>query len=73
LLRGNKKFAIVQPSSAERLDIGTKLKGVGAEGRLETAGSWNNMVTHRIRIAAPKEVDKEVLEWLKKAYDARPC
>lgn len=64
------KFGIVQPSSAGRLDIGIKLKGVAAFGRLEVAGSWNNMVSHRVRIADPAQIDAEVLAWLRQAYDA---
>jgi hypothetical protein len=70
LLRNGNKFAIVQPSSAERLDIGIKLKGVAAEGRFEEAGAWNAMVTHRVRITDPGQVDRELFEWLKKAYEA---
>jgi hypothetical protein len=70
LLRGDKKFGIVQPSSTERLDIGIKLKGLKPAERLEAAGSWNIMVTHRVRITDPKQIDKEVLTWLKQAYDA---
>jgi hypothetical protein len=69
VLRG-KKFAILQPSSAERFDIGLKLKGIAPSGRLEAAGSWNNMVTHRVRISDPKQIDAEVLAWLRQAYDA---
>lgn len=38
-------------------------------GRLEEAGSWNSLVTHRVRIKDPKEIDAEVLRWLKQAYD----
>jgi hypothetical protein len=70
LVRGKKKFAILQPSAADRLDIGVKLKVVRPEGRFEVAGSWNTMVTHRIRIGDPAEIDAEVLSWLKNAYDA---
>lgn len=70
VLRGSKKFAIVQPSSADRLDIGLKLKGVEPAGRLEEAGSWNAMVTHRVRISDPRELDDELLGWLKQAYSA---
>jgi Domain of unknown function (DUF4287)/Domain of unknown function (DUF5655) len=69
MLVGKKKMAIVQPASLERLDIGIKLKGVTPEGRLEASGSWNNMVTHRVRIADPKEIDAELLGWLKQAYE----
>ncbi len=69
LLRDGKKFGIVMPSSAERLDLGIKFKGVKPTTRLESAGTWQNMVTHRVRIHDPKEIDKEVLAWLKQAYD----
>ena len=69
LLRGGKKFGIVQVT-AERLDIGIKLKGVKPTDRLEAAGKWNAMVTHRVRITDPKQIDKEVLAWLKQAYEA---
>jgi len=69
VVRGTKKFAILQ-LSAGRFDIGVKLKGVKPTKRLEAAGSWNAMVTHRVRIADPKQIDKEVLAWLKQAYDA---
>ena len=68
LCRGSKKFAIVQ-TTAERLDIGLKLKGVKPTERLEAAGAWNAMVTHRVRISDPKQIDQEVLAWLKQAYD----
>jgi Domain of unknown function (DUF4287)/Domain of unknown function (DUF5655) len=69
VLVGKKKFAIVQPSSMERLDVGIKLKGVVPEGRLEASGSWNNMVTHRVRIVDAKEIDAELLGWLEQAYN----
>lgn len=68
--RGAKKIGIVQISAADRIDIGIKLKGVAPAGRLQAAGSWNATVTHRVRISDPKQIDKEVLAWLKKAYDA---
>jgi len=70
LLRKGKKFAIVQPSSGDRLDVGIKLKGVAAEGRFEEAGNWNAMVTHRVRISDPEQIDAELFDWLKSAYSA---
>lgn len=69
VLVGKKKIAIVQPSSAERLDIGIKIKGITPEGRLAAAGTWNSMVTHRVRVSDPTELDAELLGWLKQAYD----
>jgi len=68
LLRGSKKFGIVQPSSAERLDIGIKLKEAEPNHRFENAGTWNSMVTHRVRIIQLGQIDEEVIEWVKKAY-----
>ncbi len=69
LLRGAKKFGIVQVT-AERLDLGIKLKGVAPTERLEAGGSWNAMVTHRVRIGDAKEIDAEVFGWLEQAYAA---
>ena len=70
LLRGTKKFGIIQISAADRIDIGIKLKSAAPTGRFEAAGTWNNMVTHRVRISDPSLIDTEVLAWLKQAYDA---
>lgn len=69
-LRHAKQFAILQPSTATRLDVGIKLKGVEPAGRLEASGSFNSMVTHRVRVESLKEVDKQLVGWLKQAYDA---
>jgi hypothetical protein len=68
LLRRGKKFAIVQ-ITADRMDIGIKRKGVEPAGRFEAAGSWNAMVTHRVRITDPSQLDAEVFAWLRQAYE----
>jgi hypothetical protein len=69
LLRSNKKFGILQPSSADKLDIGIKLKGAAIVGRFEATSSWNAMVIHRVRIGNSREIDAEVILWLKRAYE----
>ncbi|MCB0579054.1 MAG: DUF4287 domain-containing protein [Phaeodactylibacter sp.] len=68
-LRRSKQFAILQPSTKTRLDIGLNLKDIEPQGRLEAAGSWNSMCSHRIRITEPGEADAEVVKWLKMAYE----
>jgi len=68
LLRNGKKFGILQVTSI-RMDIGIKLKGAPPHGRLEDSGDWNNMVTHRVRITEPKQIDAEVFSWLHQAYE----
>src|SRR5262249_44246022 len=70
LVRAGKKSAVLDPATPERLDVGLKLKGVPPAGRLEAAGDWNAMVTHRVRISRPKELNAELLRWLKAAYQA---
>jgi hypothetical protein len=70
LLRGENKFGIVQPSADDHIDIGIKLKGVAPSGRLAAAGTWNSMVTHRVPIREPDQIDAEILTWLKQAYDS---
>lgn len=68
-VKNGRKFAIVQ-AVGERLDLGLKLKGVAAAGRLEAAGAWNAMVTHRVRITDEAALDAELLGWLAQAYAA---
>ena len=67
-LRRNKQFAIVQRSTRTRVDLGINLKGDPAAGRLEKSGSFNAMVSHRVRLEKPTDVDKEVKASLKKAW-----
>ncbi len=69
-LRHAKQFAILQPSTATRLDVGIKLKDVDPAGRLEASGSFNAMVSHRVRVESLKEVDKQLVGWLRQAYNA---
>ena len=69
-LRRKTQFATLHPSTKTRFDVGLKLKGVPPAGRLEAAGSWNQMVSHRVRLEAVSEVDKELIAWIRKAYDA---
>jgi hypothetical protein len=69
-LRRSKQFAIVQPSTRTRVDLGLNLKGESATARLEESGSFNAMVSHRVRLEKPADVDKEVKAWLKKAWSA---
>ena len=68
-LRRSKQFGLIQPSTKTRLDIGINLKGVKPAGRLETSGSFNAMVTHRVRVGVVADVDPELIGWLKQAYD----
>jgi predicted transport protein len=64
--RRSKQFALVGPGSKTRLDVGLNLKGVPATDRLE---AWTGMCTHRVRVEKLGDVDKQLLGWLRDAYD----
>ena len=68
VLRGRGKVAIVQPGAAF-LDLGIKRRGADATERFEAAGTWNSMVTHRVRITDAAQIDAEVMDWLRAAYE----
>lgn len=65
-----RQFGALQPSAADRVDLGLVLPGTRPTGRLEpTTTVGGGRVTHRIALRAPKDVDAEVRRWLKAAYD----
>ena len=69
-LRRGKQFGLIQPSTKTRVDVGINLKGEKPSGRLEASGSFNAMVSHRVKVSDLKEVNAELVKWLKKAYGA---
>lgn len=66
-LRRSKQFALIQPATKTRVDLGINIKGKAPEGRLEASG--NAMCTHRVRIMDVSDIDAEVKAWLRLAYD----
>lgn len=68
--RRKKQFVLAQPSTATRLDVGLSLKGVPPGERLEPSAGFSAMCTHRVRIESAAEIDRELLGWIRQAYDA---
>ena len=68
-LRRKKQFAILQPSTKDRLDVGLNIKGVAPSGIVTAAGSWNAMCTHRIKVEDEKTINKDLINWIKQSYD----
>lgn len=64
------QFVMLQPSTPERFDVGLKLPGVDPTDRLEPAGTWNTMMTHRVQVTSADQVDAELLGWVRQAYEA---
>lgn len=67
-LRRKKQFATLNPVTKTRFEIGINLKGQAPKGKLE-AEKPNAMCSHKINMSDIKDMDKEVLEWIKMAYD----
>lgn len=68
-LRRSKQWALLQPSTATRLDVGLNLKGVEPTDRLEASGSFNSMCTHRVRVTSLQDIDRQLMGWLEQAYE----
>jgi len=68
-LRRKKQFAIIQPSTNNRLDVGLNIKGVAPAGNVIASGSWNAMCTHRIKVEEEKTVNTDLFNWIKQAYE----
>jgi len=68
-LRRRKQFAMIQPTTGTRIDLGLILNDVPATERLESAASFNALFTHRVRVNTINDVDAQVIAWLKQAYD----
>jgi len=64
-----KQFALIKPATKTRIDLGLKLKGKEITNRLENSGPFGLMCTHRVRLTTVEEVDSELIEWLKEAYE----
>lgn len=67
-LRRKKQFALLNPATKTRFEIGIILKGQEAAGKLE-AEKPNSMCSHKISITELNDLDPEAYAWIKKAYD----
>lgn len=64
-----RQFALIKPATKARIDLGLKLKDKPTNERLGNSGPFGTMCTHRVQITDLKEVDKELMDWIKEAYD----
>lgn len=67
-LRRKKQFAILKPATKTRFEIGLNLKGEDTRGKLMPEKP-NSMCSHKINIGNPQDVDQEVLDWIRTAYE----
>ncbi len=66
------QFALVQPSTKTRVDLGLVLPGVAPTERLAASTNFGSgSVNRRVALATPADVDAEVEGWLLQAYQQR--
>lgn len=68
-LRRKKQFAMIGPATQTRVEVGLNMKGVAATDRL-VAQPAGGMCQYKVHVTTAKEVDAELLAWLKQAYDS---
>ena len=68
-LRRKKQFAMIGPATNSRVEVGLNMKGVQGNARLNELPA-GQMCQYKVKLTDVKEVDKELLGWIKQAYDS---
>ena len=68
-LRRKKQFAMVGPATNSRVEVGLNMKGVAGTDRL-IAQLPGGMCQYRVRLGSPEDVDRELLAWVRQAYES---
>ena len=63
-----RQFVLIKPATKTRIDLGFKLIDKPITDRLEGSGPFGTMCTHRVKISDVAEIDKELKDWIKEAY-----
>ncbi len=64
-----KQFALIKPATKTRIDLGLKIKDKPTTDRLENSGPFGAMCTHRVQLSDINQIDNQLIEWLKEAYE----
>ncbi|MBV8810523.1 MAG: DUF4287 domain-containing protein [Acidobacteriaceae bacterium] len=70
-IRRRHVIAQIKPATNTRIDFGLALRDTKPTGRLIDTGGFakKDRITHRIPITSVSEIDGEVKNWLRKAYE----
>jgi hypothetical protein len=67
-LRRRIQFGMIQPA-ARHVDLGLVLPDEPVTPRLESAATFNALFSHRVRVRDVADVDRELVGWIRLAYD----
>ena len=68
-LRRKKQFAMIGPATNTRIEIGLNMKDVEATERLVLMPP-KGMCDYKVKVSDVKEVDKELIAWIRRAFDS---
>lgn len=68
-LRRKKQFAMITPATKTRLEVGLNMNGVAPTSRL-LAQPAGGMCQYKVHLTEPGEVDQELVDWIKQAYES---
>jgi hypothetical protein len=70
LVSPRRTFAVVQATTRNRVDLGLRLENAAPGGRLQAARNMGGGgATVRIALTGPGDVDDEVRDWMRRAYE----
>jgi len=67
--RRKKQFAMIGPATKTRVEVGLNTKHLQATARLEEQPA-GRMCNFKVKLTDAKQVDAELIAWVKKAYEA---
>jgi hypothetical protein len=68
-LRRKKQFAMIGPATNTRVEVGLNMKDVAGTSRLEALPP-GGMCQYKVKVTQAREVDKELIGWVRRAYDS---
>lgn len=68
-LRRKKQFAMIGPATNTRVEVGLNMKGLKGTDRLNELPA-GQMCQYKVKLTALNEVDKELIDWIRQAYDS---
>lgn len=67
--RRKKQFTMIGPATNTRVEVGLNIKNLAAHERLNALPA-GQMCQFKVKLTTPDEVDEELLNWIRQAYEA---
>jgi len=68
-MRRKKQFAMLGPATKTQVELGLNIKSLPGSARLKALPP-GGMCQYSVRLSEPAEIDAELMDWLRAAYDS---